>query len=416
MAASSRGNFDSLKVRNYRLYWFGAVLKNNGRWAQYVATYYIIFKLTESASWVGITAFANFVPMLVVNPLTGWISDNLNRRNVLVATNLVASFMAGLMAIAWGAGLKEPGVWVAIFFLNGTISGLLIPVSQAFVAECVPQNLLRNAITLNSTQFNAARALGPAIGGLILGFSGPGWTLAAVVLFYGPMLVCLLLMESDALMSPQEESFKADRERPSVISDYKESVRYVRGSRGISAAILTIAIISTFGFPVVQQIIVFAEEVFEVSPFLFGLLGSAQGIGAVLAVPLVTGYVNFMKPSVQQLIATVGYGFAVMIFALAPSYTVAFFSLGILGIMHLISASNLNSVVQLQVDEEMRGRVMAIYLVGVLGPAPFAGLAMGWLVSAFGPRLVVALSGSILALLAVVLWLRGKFSDLNATN
>ena len=416
MAASSRGNFDSLKVRNYRLYWFGAVLKNNGRWAQYVATYYIIFKLTESASWVGITAFANFVPMLVVNPLTGWISDNLNRRNVLVATNLVASFMAGLMAIAWGAGLKEPGVWVAIFFLNGTISGLLIPVSQAFVAECVPQNLLRNAITLNSTQFNAARALGPAIGGLILGFSGPGWTLAAVVLFYGPMLVCLLLMESDALMSPQEESFKADRERPSVISDYKESVRYVRGSRGISAAILTIAIISTFGFPVVQQIIVFAEEVFEVSPFLFGLLGSAQGIGAVLAVPLVTGYVNFMKPSLQQLIATVGYGFAVMIFALAPSYTVAFFSLGILGIMHLISASNLNSVVQLQVDEEMRGRVMAIYLVGVLGPAPFAGLAMGLLVSAFGPRLVVALSGSILAFLAVVLWFRGKFSDLNSTT
>jgi MFS family permease len=416
VAASSRGNFDSLKVRNYRLYWFGAVLKNNGRWAQYVATYYIIFKLTESASWVGITAFANFVPMLVVNPLTGWISDNLNRRNVLVATNLVASFMAGLMAIAWGAGLKEPGVWVAIFFLNGTISGLLIPVSQAFVAECVPQNLLRNAITLNSTQFNAARALGPAIGGLILGFSGPGWTLAAVVLFYGPMLVCLLLMESDALMSPQEESFKADRERPSVISDYKESVRYVRGSRGISAAILTIAIISTFGFPVVQQIIVFAEEVFEVSPFLFGLLGSAQGIGAVLAVPLVTGYVNFMKPSVQQLIATVGYGFAVMIFALAPSYTVAFFSLGILGIMHLISASNLNSVVQLQVDEEMRGRVMAIYLVGVLGPAPFAGLAMGWLVSAFGPRLVVALSGSILAFLAVVLWFRGKFSDLKSTT
>ena len=201
MAASSRGNFDSLKVRNYRLYWFGAVLKNNGRWAQYVATYYIIFKLTESASWVGITAFANFVPMLVVNPLTGWISDNLNRRKVLGATNLVASFMAGVMAVAWGVGLKEPGVWVAIFFLNGTISGLLIPVSQAFVAECVPQNLLRNAITLNSTQFNAARALGPAIGGLILGLSGPGWTLAAVVLFYGPMLVCLLLMESDALMS-----------------------------------------------------------------------------------------------------------------------------------------------------------------------------------------------------------------------
>ena len=416
MATSSRGIFDSLKVRNFRLYWIGAVLKNNGRWAQYVATYYIIFELTESASWVGVTAFANFVPMLVVNPLTGWISDNLNRRNVLIATNLVASFMAGLMAVAWGLGIKEPGVWVVIFFLNGTVSGLLIPVSQAFVAECVPQNLLRNAITLNSTQFNAARALGPAIGGLILGFSGPGWTLAAVVLFYGPMLVCLLLMESDSLMSSREENFESGRDRPAVISDYKKSVRYVRDSRGISAAILTIAIISTFGFPVVQQIIVFSEEVFEVSPFLFGLLGSAQGIGAVLAVPLVTGYVSFMKPSVQQTIATVGYGLAVILFAVAPSYAVAFCALGILGIMHLTSASNLNSVVQLQVDEEMRGRVMAIYLVGVLGPAPFAGLAMGWLVSSFGPRLVVALSGSILALLAIVLWSRGKFNDLNSTT
>jgi len=413
---SSYGIFDSLKVKNFRLYWIGAVLKNNGRWAQYVATYYIIFKLTESASWVGMAAFANFVPMLVVNPLTGWISDNLNRRNVLIATNLVASFMAGLMAIAWGLGLKEPGVWVGIFFLNGIVSGLLIPVSQAFVAECVPQNLLRNAITLNSTQFNAARALGPAIGGLILGFAGPGWTLAAVVFFYGPMLVCLFLMESDSLMSSQEENFKVGGNRPAVISDYKESVRYVRSSRGISASILTIAIISTFGFPVVQQIIVFSEEVFEVSPFLFGLLGSAQGIGAVLAVPLVTGYVSFMKPSVQQLIATVGYGLAVILFAVAPSYLVAFGALGILGVMHLTSASNLNSVVQLQVDEEMRGRVMAIYLVGVLGPAPFAGLAMGWLISLFGPRLVVALSGCILVLSATILWARGKFTNLNAIS
>ena len=320
MPISSYGIFDSLKVKNFRLYWIGAVLKNNGRWAQYVATYYIIFKLTESASWVGMTAFANFVPMLVVNPLTGWISDNLNRRNVLITTNIVASFMAGLMAIAWGLCLKEPGVWVAIFFLNGTVSGLLIPVSQAFVAECVPQSLLRNAITLNSTQFNAARALGPAIGGLILGFAGPGWTLAAVVFFYGPMLVCLFLMEADSLMSSPEESFKAGRDRPAVISDYRESVRYVRNSPGISAAILTIAIISTFGFPVVQQIIVFSEEVFEVSPFLFGLLGSAQGIGAVLVVPLVTGYVSYLKPSVQQVIATVGYGLAVILFAVAPSY------------------------------------------------------------------------------------------------
>ena len=101
MTISSHGLFSSLSIRNYRLYWFGAVLKNNGRWAQYVATYYIIFRLTESASWVGLTAFANFVPMLIVNPITGWLSDNMNRRNVLIVTNVIASSMAGMMAIAW---------------------------------------------------------------------------------------------------------------------------------------------------------------------------------------------------------------------------------------------------------------------------------------------------------------------------
>ena len=320
------------------------MLKNNGRWAQYVATYYIIFRLTESASWVGLTAFANFVPMLIVNPITGWLSDNMNRRNVLIVTNVIASSMAGMMAIAWGAGLKEPGVWVFIFFLNGAVSGLLIPVGQAFVADCVPQSLLRNAITLNSTQFNAARAIGPAIGGLILGIAGPGWTLLAVVFFYGPMLFSLLLINPASLLHSQERKVKVQSEKPSIISDYRDSVRYVFRSRGISAAIITISIISTFGFPVVQQIIVFSEDVFEVSPFLFGLLGSAQGIGAVVVVPLVTGYVSQMKPSAQQFIATVGYGLAIVLFAIAPCYGVAFLALSFLGVMHLISASNLNSI------------------------------------------------------------------------
>ena len=252
---------------------------------------------------------------------------------------------------------------------------MLIPVGQAFVADCVPQSLLRNALTLNSTQFNAARAIGPAIGGLILGIAGPGWTLLAVVFFYGPLLFSLLLINPAPLLHSQERKVKVQSEKPSIISDYRESVRYVFRSRGISAAIITISIISTFGFPVVQQIIVFSEDVFEVSPFLFGLLGSAQGIGAVVVVPLVTGYVSQMKPSAQQFIATVGYGLAIVLFAIAPSYGVAFLALSFLGVMHLISASNLNSVVQLQVDEEMRGRVMAIYIVGVLGPAPFASLA-----------------------------------------
>ena len=405
--------FPALAIRNYRLYWIGSVLTNNGRWAQYVATYFIIYQLTGSAAWVGMAGFANFVPMLLVNPVAGWVSDNLDRRRLLRATNGVAALTAAGMAVAWAAGLRSPGGWVGLFFLNGVVSGLKIPVGQAFVAECVPQGYLRNAITLNSTQFNAARALGPAIGGLLLGIAGAGWTLAAVVLFYGPMAVCLSLMDSTELHRRVRDSAKRTERRPAVVADYRASVRYVLASPGIVTAIVTVSFISTLAMPVVQQVVVFAEDVFNVSPLLFGLLGSAQGIGAVLSAPMVAGVIGRLRPSTQQFAATTGYGLAVAAFALAPTYTMGFGALAAIGLTHLVSASNLNSVVQLQVDDAMRGRVMAIYMVGVLGPAPFANLLVGWLISVYGPRPVVATCGGLLVLAALVLRSSGRLALLD---
>ena len=405
--------YPALDVRNYRLYWIGAVLTNNGRWAQYVATYFIIYQLTGSAAWVGMAGFANFVPMLLVNPVAGWISDNLDRRRLLRAVNGVAALTAAGMAVAWAAGLRSPGGWVGLFFLNGIVSGFMIPVGQAFVAECVPQGYLRNAITLNSTQFNAARALGPAIGGLILGIAGAGWTLAAVVLFYGPMVVCLSLMDPTELHRRVREPAQRAGRRPAVLADYRASVRYVFASPGIVTAIVTVSFISTLAMPVVQQVVVFAEDVFEVSPFLFGLLGSAQGLGAVLSAPMVAGVIGRLRPSTQQFAATTGYGLAVAAFALAPTYAMGFGALAAIGLTHLVSASNLNSVVQLQVDDAMRGRVMAIYMVGVLGPAPFANLLVGWLISVYGPRPVVAVCGGLLVLAALVLRSSGRLAHLD---
>ena len=405
--------FPALDVRNYRLYWIGAVLTNNGRWAQYVATYFIIYQLTGSAAWVGMAGFANFVPMLLVSPVAGWISDNLDRRRLLRAVNGVAALTAAGMAVAWAAGLRSPGGWVGLFFLNGIVSGLMIPVGQAFVAECVPHGHLRNAITLNSTQFNAARALGPAIGGLILGIAGAGWTLAAVVLFYGPMVVCLSLMDPTELHRRVREPAQRAGRHPAVVADYRAAVRYVFASPGIVTAIVTVSFISALAMPVVQQVVVFAEDVFEVSPFLFGLLGSAQGIGAVLSAPMVAGLIGSLRPSTQQFAATAGYGLAVAAFALAPTYAMGFGALAAIGLTHLVSASNLNSVVQLQVDDAMRGRVMAIYMVGVLGPLPFSNLLVGWLISVYGPRPVVAVCGGLLVLAALVLRSSGRLAHLD---
>ena len=407
-----RRRFPALGIRNYRLFWIGGVLTNNGRWNQYVASYFVVYQLTESAAWVGMAGFSSFIPMLVTNPLAGYVSDRFDRRRVLLATNALNAAVAATLAVAWGSGVRSIGVWMALLLVGGTFYGIQLPTWQSFVAECVPRRHLRNAITLNSIQFNAARTVGPAVGGLLIGTFGPGWALAVAAASYGPVLVALLRIDPSALHRPGQAAAPSSG-RASVVGEYRASIRYVRGKPGIRAAIITVALISTAGQPIVQQIVVFAEEVFEVSPFWFGMLGSAQGIGALVAAPLVAGELSRLRRSRIQLFATTGYGLAIVLFALAPSFWLGYAGLGLIGAMHLASATNLNSTVQLQVDDAFRGRVMAIYLMGVLGLAPFANLLMGWLISVFGPRPVVTMAGLLVVGGGLTLQATGRYRQLD---
>ena len=404
--------FPALGIRNYRLFWIGGMLTNNGRWNQYVASYFVVYQLTESAAWVGMAGFSSFIPMLVTNPLAGYVSDRFDRRKVLLVTNALNAVVAAILAVAWGSGVRSIGVWMVLLLVGGTVYGIQLPTWQSFVAEGVPRRLLRNAITLNSTQFNAARTVGPAVGGLLIGTFGPGWALAVAAASYGPVLVALLRIDPSALHRPGQAAALSSG-RASVVGEYRASIRYVRGEPGIRAAIITVALISTAGQPIVQQIVVFAEEVFEVSPFWFGMLGSAQGIGALVAAPLVAGELSRLRRSRIQLFATTGYGLAIVVFALAPSFWLGYVGLGLIGAMHLASATNLNSTVQLQVDDAFRGRVMAIYLMGVLGLAPFANLLMGWLISVFGPRPVVTMAGLLVVGGGLALQATGRYRQLD---
>ncbi|MBM16128.1 MAG: hypothetical protein CL516_00490 [Actinobacteria bacterium] len=408
------GRFPALRVRNYRLFWIGGLISNNGRWVQFVATYYVIFQMTGSAAWIGAAGFASFIPMLLVNPVAGHMSDNLDRRNALLWASAASAAVSSLMVVAWAVGVGSPWVWVGMFFMRGAVAGLRLPIWQAFVSECVPRCHLRNAVTLNSTQFNAARTLGPAIGGLVIGLAGPGWALLLAVVLNGPVIVALGMMDRADLRRPSGPPGAGTTEGRAILADYRESIRYVAASPGIRAAIMTVTLIATISNPIVTQLVVFAEEVFEVSPFWFGVLGSAQGLGAVMAAPLVAGELGRVRRSRLQLAATVGFGLAVMLFGLAPVFWVGFLALGAIGAMHLTSASNLNSSVQLQVDDAIRGRVMAIYLMGVLGTTPFANLAMGWLISAFGPRPVVTIGGLLMVIGGLVLFGTGRLQRLDS--
>jgi len=408
-----RRRFPAMSFPNYRRFWIGGMLTNNGRWVQYVTTYFIVYRITGSAAWVGMAGFFTFIPMLLMNPLAGYVSDHFDRRRVLLITNSLCSLLAVTMALTWASGIRNVGAWMLLLLVGGFIYGVQLPTWQSFVAECVPREHLRNAITMNSTQFNAARTFGPALGGLMIGTLGPGWALTLTAVLYGPVLIALMGIDPETLYRPAKPTDTDGQPRSSVVAGYRESIRYVLDTPGIRAAIITVTLISTAGQPIVQQIVVFAEEVFEVSPFWFGILGSAQGIGALVAAPIVAGELSLLRRSRIQLLATTGYGMAIVAFALAPSFWVGFGALALVGAMHLASATNLNSTVQLQVADELRGRVMAIYLMGVLGLSPFANLLMGWLISILGARPVVAATGLIVIGGGLALQLTGQYARLD---
>ena len=405
----SQSRFPALKYRNFRLFWTGGILTNNGRWIRMVVSSWVMFALTKSAAWVGVSAFAGSIPMLLMNPFSGWASDNWNRRKILLVANGIQAVTAIVMALAWSSGLKSPWPWLGLIAAGGFINGVRLPVWQAFVAECVPRSALPNAIALNSTQFNAARATGPAVGGLIIGTLGPGWALLVVAILHLPIAVGLLLIDTDQLVSGQSSEKKPGR----ILEGYKGAIRYVLDAPGIRTAILAVSFISAFAMPLTQQIVVFAEDVFKVSPFWFGILSSAQGIGGIAVAPVVAIMAGRGVRSRIQLGSLVGYGAAIVLFALAPKFWVGFLALLLIGGVHLVSATNLNSVVQLQVDDEVRGSVMALYLMGVLGIMPFANLLMGTLISILGPRPVGAAAGLLLAVGGVFLYTTGRLFHLD---
>ena len=405
----SQSRFPALKYRNFRLFWTGGLLTNNGRWIRMLVGSWVMFALTKSAAWVGVSAFAGSMPMLLMNPFSAWVSDNWNRRKILLATNGIQAATAIVMALAWNSGLESPWPWLFLITAGGFINGVRLPVWQAFVAECVPRSVLPNAIALNSTQFNAARATGPAIGGLIIGTFGPGWALLVVAILHLPIAIALLLLDTDQLVSGQS----SEKESGKIFEGYKRAIRYVLDAPGIRTAILAVSFISAFAMPLSQHIVVFAEDVFKVSPFWFGVLGSAQGIGGIAVGPVVAAMAGRGVRSRIQLGSLVGYGAAIVLFALAPKFWVGFFALLLIGGVHLVSATNLNSVVQLQVDDELRGSVMALYLMGVLGIMPFSNLLMGILISALGPRPVGAGAGVLLVLGGIFLYTTGRLFHLD---
>jgi MFS family permease len=383
----------AFRYRNFALFWTGALLSNTGTWIQGVTVPYVVFELTGSALWLGVAGFLQFGPVVVAGPLGGSIADRFDRRTVLLVTQSAAAVVALALWATWTAGVRSIAPIMALIGVGGLVVGLNIPSWQAFVSELVPRDVLLNAVTLNSTQFNAARAFGPAIGGLVLATLGVGWAFVLNAASFGAVIVALLLVRVPALPKPSGP-------RARLRQEFRETLRYVRGRPGIVACFAIVTALGLLGGPVFQLLVVFAVDVYEVGGLAYGLLAAGIGLGSILAAPFVAG------PATRLSVATLTYGVAMVAFASAPAYGLALVALLVMGGGYLAVASTLNTTIQLQVTEARRGKVLAVYVILLTAALPVGALALGALVQGIGPRAAVALAGA--AFVAVCAWLRWR--------
>jgi MFS family permease len=390
-----RGIFRSLQNPNYRTWAIGSLISNIGSWMQRTAQDWIVLvELTNhSASAVGIVMGLQFGPQLLLLPLTGYAADHLDRRKILFCTQAAMALLALVLGLLVVTGYVQ--LWhVYVFaFLLGSAAAFDSPARQTFVAELVDDELLPNAVGLNSTSFNAARMIGPAIAGSLIAAVGTGWVFLINAASFIAVLISLTALRTLPL-----------RERPArTRGSLLEGFRYVLGRDDLKAVLLMLFLIGTFGLNFAIYISTMSVSVFHAGAGAYGLLTSMMAAGSVIGALMVAAR---PKPGIRVLlIGALFFGIGCAGAAAMPNYASFGIALMVVGIAAQTVTTSTNSYVQTSTEHHMRGRVTAILLAIALGGTPVGAPIVGWIADAFGPRWALgvgAASGLSAALVAFI--------------
>jgi MFS family permease len=372
------GTFRSLRGFNYRVWAAGAFVSNVGTWVQRTAQDWLVYtQLTQhDASAVGLVMALQFGPQLLLLPLTGFAADHFNQRRLLLATQTTMGALALMLGLLTVTGAVE--LWhVCVFaFLFGSAAAFDAPVRQTFVAELVGEKDLHNAVALNSTSFNAARMIGPAIAGLTIAAVGTGWAF----LLNGASFVAVLLSLAFLRTAELRPTARAHRARGS----FTEGFRYVWRRPDLMAILVMLFLVGTFGLNFPIFISAMAVGVFHVDAQGFGLLSSCMAVGTVIGALWSAGR---EQPRFSQLLGgAAAFGLGCTMAALAPGYWFFAAALVVTGVAALTLTNTSNSLMQLTTERAMRGRVMALRIGIALGGTPIGAPIVGWVADNLGPR------------------------------
>jgi MFS family permease len=368
----------ALKYRDFRIFFGGQLISLTGTYIQSVAQAWLVYRLTGSATLLGLVAFSGQISVFILAPFTGVVVDNRPRRQILLATQVAAMLLSFALAVLTLTGRVQIWHVFTLAALLGVVNAFDFPARQAFVAEVVAQDDLMSAITLNSSMINSARTIGPGVAGLLVAWIGEGWCFFANAASYVAVIAGLLLIRVEPRRLGRHHPFR---------SGLAESFNFVRRTGPVGGLLLLLGLISFMGMRFEVLLPVYARDVLHGGPTEFGLLMGASGVGAILgSLALASlGNVRWLADWVGYTAA--GFGASLILLSLSHTFRWSGLTMLLIGFTMVAQLDASNTLVQRIVPDELRGRVMAIWTMMLTGLAPFGSLLLGVLAQNFGtPR------------------------------
>ncbi|GAB1403998.1 MFS transporter [Lentimicrobium sp.] len=386
--------FRSLRYRNFRYFFFGQFISLPGVWIQNIALGWLVYRLTGSELMLGFVGFAGQIPALLLTPVAGVFADRLAKRKVLVITQSVSMLIA--LSMSWLIFSGRIEVWHIVFsaVLNGISVAFDTPFRHAFLVDMITgREDLPNAIALNSTLFNTARFIGPPLGGLLIAWGGEGFCFLVNGLSYSAVIFSLLAMRLAPFVKRESHS--------TIFSDLFSGLQYANRNRHIRILLTMVALTSLIGLPFQVFMPVFAHEVFAGDAQTLGYLTGAIGAGALTGAFFLASRQSLSSIPNIIFVSACMFSIGLVSFSLSSSLIFSLLILSITGFGMVVEFASSNTIIQTVVDDNMRGRVMALYSMSFLGITPLGSLLTGALAEWIGAPLTLTITGSICLIAAL---------------
>lgn len=388
--------FSALRHRNFQLFFIGQLISVIGTWMQNVSQPWLVYQLTGSPLYLGIVSFSSAVPVLTLSLWAGVFVDRVPKRRLLMVTQSLAMLHAFLLAADVFLGWVQPWHIVIFAICLGTINAFDGPTRQSFVVEMVGKEDLQNAIGLNGVIFQGARIIGPSIAGILLAVIGPAWCFFINGVSFIAVIFCLSQMRVQPIIGAKRDM--------NPLMQMKEGLDFIRNNQTVLTLISMVAVANVFGFGYSALMPAFAQDVLRQGPEGLGLLSASVGVGALTGALIVASLANFKHKGALLTFGNLFFPTMVVLFAASKIFPLSMALLVGVGLGFMVQNGMTNTLVQTNVPDHLRGRVMSVYMLVFQGFFPIGSLMAGTIAEHYGVPIGAAFGGTI-ALAAGLLWL-----------